>query len=157
MLISTAKGVLFGAAEQAETASTGEGARFSGFAGLGFALFTYIVCKYDIIRILCSPWKLIVIAASTFGVAMSGFRNMILQLAILGLFAQFLKRRLLLTLLPCAVCYVVLLLLGNGGAFDSVPYGVRRVLTAVPGVDVNDRRAVLEAKASLDWRSQMWE
>ncbi len=157
MLISTAKGVLFGTAEQAEAASTGERSRFSGFAGLGFALFTYIVCKYDIIRILCSPWKLIVIAASTFGVAVSGFRNLILQLAILGLFSQYLKRKLLLTLLPCSVLYIALMLLSHGGMLNQLPYGVQRVMTAFPGVEVSSRQVVLAAKGSLDWRYQMWE
>ncbi len=157
LFITTAKGVLFGGEEQPEAVVEGESSRYGYFIPLGFAIFTYIVCKYDIVRILCSPWKMILLAASTFGISMGGFRNHLLQLALLGLFTQFLKRRLLLSLVPCAVCYVALVLLGNGGMFESVPYGVRRVLTALPGVDVNDRRVVSAAEGSLDWRYQMWE
>lgn len=157
MVISVAKGVMHGGARPVDPEATGGAARVSNFVPLGFALFTYVLCKYDIVRILSSPWKLIVVAASVFGVAMGGFRNHILQLGLMGLFAQFLKRKLLLTLLPCGVCYVVLLFLGGVGTFDSVPYGVKRVLTAVPGVDVNDSRIAVEAKASLNWRYQMWD
>lgn len=157
MVISVVKGDLFGAVKQANEATTGGAGRVSNFVPLGFALFSYVVCKYDIVRILCSPWKLIVVASSAFGVAMGGFRNHILQLGLLGLFAQFLKRKFLLTLIPCGVCYVVLLFLGGAGMFDGMPYGVKRVLTAVPGVDVIDSRIAIEAKGSLDWRYQMWE
>lgn len=157
LIISTAKGILTGTEEQMGESSEIGDSRFGNFVSLGFALFTYVVCKYDIVRILCSPWKIIVIVVSTFGIAMSGFRNYILQLAILGLFAQFLKRKLILTLIPCAVFYAILLVLSNTGGGDSLPYGVRRILTAVPGFDVNDRHIVMEAKGSLNWRYQMWD
>ncbi len=157
LIVSTAKGVLLGFEKQVDGAVEGEGSRYGSFVSLGFALFTYVACKYDIVRLLCSPWKMIVIAASTFGVALGGFRNQILQLAIVGVFAQFLKRKFLLTLIPCGVCYGMLLFLGNSGVLDSAPYGVRRVLTAVPGVEVNDRRLVVVARQSLDWRYQMWD
>ena len=69
LLITTAKGVLLAAKKQADVLVEGEGARDSGFVALGTAIFTYVVCKYDIVRILCSPWKIILIVASTFGVA----------------------------------------------------------------------------------------
>lgn len=157
LLISTIKGVFLGVEEQPDVPEDGESSRYGVFVSLGFAVFTYIVCKYDIARILCSPWKMLLIAASTFGVALSGFRNMILQLAILGLFSQYLKRKLLLTLLPCSVLYIALMLLSHGGMLNQLPYGVQRVMTAVPGVEVSSRQVVLAAKGSLDWRYQMWE
>ncbi len=157
LLITTAKGVLLAAKKQADVLVEGEGARDSGFVALGTAIFTYVVCKYDIVRILCSPWKIILIVASTFGVAVSGYRNLILQFAVVGLFSQFLKRRLLLTLLPCAVFYVALLVLSHGGVLNNIPYGVQRVISSVPGAEVSNRRAAQEAKASLEWRYQMWE
>ncbi len=134
-----------------------QGSRFYGFAGIGHAMCFFMLCKYSVLGIICSPWKLAVCLFGVAGIAVSGFRAGILRLAVLGVLAQFYRRQFL-GVLFCGVCaYIGVWVLSAAVPSDCLPYGVKRVFSAVPGLEVKDKRVVREAQGSLDWRYEMWE
>ncbi len=143
-----------------ETVALGEaiqGGRFSAFSHLGTALCFLMLCKYSILGIICSSWKLLLCLAGVIGIAISGFRASILRLALLCLFVHFFKRQFVV-LLFCGVCaYAGILMLSSTISADQLPYGVKRIFSSVPGLEVKDRRIASEAQHSLDWRYEMWE
>ena len=134
-----------------------QGGRFSGFAGFGNSLCFFMFCKYSVLGIVCSPWKLAVCLVGVVGIAISGFRSIIMSLALTSAIAQ-LYRRHLISLLFCGVCaYIGVYVLSKAIPAHQMPYGVNRILSAVPGLDVKDKKAVMDAQHSLDWRYEMWE
>lgn len=131
--------------------------RFHGFAGLGNAICFFMLCKFSVLGIICSPWKLAVCLAGVVGIAISGFRSIILELALTSTFAQ-LFRRQFVVLLFCAFCaYIGVWGLSSAISVERLPYGVKRIFSSVPGLDVKDKRITAEAQHSLDWRYEMWE
>lgn len=146
--------------EFGETVAMGEaiqGGRFSAFSGVGDQICFLMFCKYPIMGIICSPWKIAICMVSLVAVAISGFRGTILRIIILCILTQIYHRQFL-TVLFCGVCaYVGVLALSVSIPMESLPYGVKRVFSAVPGVEVKDREVTKEAKHSLDWRYEMWE
>lgn len=146
--------------EFGETVAIGEaiqGGRFGAFSGVGDQICFLMFCKYPVMGIICSPWKMAICLISLLSAAISGFRGTILRIIILSILTQIYHRQFL-TLLFCAGCaYVGVLTLSATIPMESLPYGVKRIFTAVPGVEVKDREITAEAKHSLDWRYEMWE
>ena len=145
--------------DMGESVALGEaiqGSRFSGFAGLGNSICLLMFCKYSILGIICSPWKLALCLAGVAGIALSGFRSNVLKVMMLCALIQYYRRQFI-TMLFCGVCaYAGVLALSYTVPMESVPLGVKRVFTSVPGVDVKDKKLASTAQHSLDWRYQMW-
>ena len=131
------------------------GTRFVGFIGLGKVICNYLVCQYTFIAIVCSPWKLAMYLAGALGVALSGFRSYFLEVLLVMFFMQVIYRKVVSLIVLGIFAYGGLLLLGAVGAIQDLPYGARRVLTAVPGLEVGGK-AARGAQGSLDWRYEMW-
>lgn len=131
------------------------GTRFVGFLGLGKVICNYLVCQYAFTAIVCSPWKLAMYTAGALGVALSGFRSYFLEVLLVMFFMQVIYRKVVSLIVLGIFAYGGLLLLGAVGAIQDLPYGTRRVLTAVPGLEVGGA-AARGAQGSLDWRYEMW-
>lgn len=146
--------------EMGEAMALGEAiqsSRFAGLDGTGKSICLLLFCKYPILGIVCSPWKLALCLLGLAGIAVSGFRSRILYVGLMCILIQ-LYRRQFIALLFCAVCaYAGVLVLSTTVPMERVPLGIKRVFTAVPGVDVKDKRLAQKAQHSLDWRYEMWE
>ncbi len=131
------------------------GSRFGRFAALGMTVADFIACKYSLSVLIGSPLKLGVYMLALLGIALSGFRNMLLSAALTMTFAQYYHRRMVMLILMGVVAYGGVLLISSTGVIKDLPYGVKRVLSSVPGVELNERVAI-EAEGSLTWRYEMW-
>ena len=122
------------------------------------AVYGYLLCKYSILGIACSPWKMALFVASLFAIAMSGFRSLLMKAGLTMLLTQYVHRQLLLVIFPCLIGYGALLYFSTDrGIMDVLPRGVKRVMTAFPGIEIDDKRLEETAQHSLDWRYEMWE
>lgn len=158
----TMHNLVFGGAEarvaSEEMTSTSESissSRFGGFVVLGIIVANFIACKYSVVALISSPLRLGTYLLALLGIALSGFRNFLLSVALTMMFAQYYHRRLVLLILMGGVAYGGVLLISSTGVIKDLPYGVKRVLSSVPGVELKERVAI-EAEESLTWRYEMW-
>lgn len=152
VLFNATKGV----AVQGYSSELAATTRYSPFGAVGFTLYTYIFSKYSVFGIVASPWKMIMLVMSAIWVGMSGYREQMLQLVTIAFSSQIIHRQLILLLLACLVGYGSLIYLSSEELLGGLPYGVKRVLTAVPGVEIKDDSIERGAQHSLDWRYEMW-
>lgn len=121
-------------------------------------LYGYLLCKYSFLGIVCSPWKIALLVGSLFAIAMSGFRSNLMRAGLTMLLTQYVHRQLLLVIFPCLIGYGALLYFSTDrGIMDVLPKGIKRVMTAFPGVEIDDKGLARAAQNSLDWRYEMWE
>ncbi|MBR5887782.1 MAG: hypothetical protein IKZ07_06185 [Akkermansia sp.] len=158
----TLRNLVFGGAEAGvaseEMTSMSESissSRFGGFVVLGMIVANFIACKYSFTALMSSPLRLGTYMLALLGVALSGFRNFLLSVALTMMFAQYYHRRMVMLILMGCVAYGGVLLISSTGVIKDLPYGVKRVLSSVPGVELNERAAI-EAEESLTWRYEMW-
>lgn len=131
--------------------------RFGAFAGISSLLVNFILAKYTFIGIILSPWKLALVGAGLFGLALSGFRGSLLGAAQFAILAAWAHRQLTVLIMGGVAIWGSLVYLAHEGIFDDMPYGVRRVLSSVPGVDFENDRAADDAYGSWEWRYEMWQ
>lgn len=153
-VIACAKGLISGSTQIGEEISN---TRFGAFAPVAKNLFLFITSKYTILGILISPWKLGIFLCSLAGVAFSGFRTSILQLALFTFYVSIWKKQLLLVLFLGLLSWGALVYLSHEEKLDGLPYGVARILSSVPGVDPPNAKAAHEAQGSIEWRTEMWK
>lgn len=132
------------------------GGRYRGLMRLGQTLCNFLACQYSLFSIICSPWKLGVFLFGLVGIALSGFRSGIMYVALTLFFAHICRKKLVQLLALGGVAYAGVMLLYATGAVEGMPYGVKRIMSSVPGVELSGWEAV-EAKGSLNWRYEMWE
>ena len=132
------------------------GGRFSGLMRLGQTLCNFLACQYSLFSIICSPWKLGLYMFGLLGIALSGFRSGIMYVALTLFFAHICRKKIVSLLVLGGVAYAGVLLVAATGAVEGMPYGVKRIMSSVPGVEVGGSSAV-DAKGSLDWRYEMWD
>lgn len=133
-----------------------ENERYSPFFSVASPLYTALLSYWSLLGIVCSPWKFALLLVSVFCIAMSGFRTNMMSSAVTLLVAQWFHRRLVILIFAALAGYGTLLYLSSEKLLDDLPYGVKRILTAVPGVELRDTRIAREAQGSLDWRYEMW-
>lgn len=148
-----AKGLVLGGGYSTELAET---TRYSPFAGIGNIAYYYLFAKFPVIGIVISPWKLVLVLGACMAIAMTGFRENILNAGVYALSLSFIHRQLILLLFGCLSVWGFLVYLSNEKMLDGLPYGAKRVLTAVPGVEIEDKEITGGAQHSLDWRFEMW-
>ena len=73
------------------------------------------------------------------------------------LLAQWLYRKLMSVILLIALFLAGVVFLSQQNALDFLPYGAKRALSPLPGIEFEDSSAIHAAKASADWRFLMWE
>lgn len=150
------KGLVFGSATQAELMESATSSRFGAFAPLSLKICYFLFAKYTFIGIIISPWKLLLVLVSFVGVALSGFRSHFMQIAVYITVAALVHKNILQLLFVAIFAWAGCLFFANEDVVDKLPYGIQRVLSSVPGVEI-DNAATKEAEGSLEWRYEMWE
>ncbi|MBQ7023368.1 MAG: hypothetical protein IJN29_07300 [Akkermansia sp.] len=130
--------------------------RYAPFYAVADPVYRALLCHWSILGIVCAPWKLVLLLISAFGIAMSGFRSNMMSAAVTLIVSQWFHRRLVILIFAALAGYGTLLYLSSEKMLDDLPYGVKRVLTAVPGVELRDTHIANEAQGSLDWRYDLW-
>lgn len=152
-VLMCAKGLVLGGGYSTELAET---TRYSPFAGVGNVTFYYLFAKFPVIGIVVSPWKLVLVMGACMAIAMTGFRENILNAVVYVYSLSFVHRQVVLLVCSCFAVWGFLVYLSNEKMLDDLPYGAKRVLTAVPGVEIEDKEITSGAEHSLEWRFEMW-
>lgn len=152
------RGILHPSAAVEEAGGAGEvlvSGRFSYFAAVGTTIALWVYGKYPMSKILFSLRNMSLLLLGCLGVILSGWRTYIVFLGVNVSFLALLKREIL-TLLVCVMgLYGSVLALGATGSLTDIPYGVQRVLTVVPGLNLS-QKATADTKGSSDIRKKMW-
>ena len=132
--------------------------RFGAFAGVGGQIFNYIFAKYPFCGIILSPWKLLLVTSSIAAIALSGFRSAFIGCMMFVFAASVVYRQAIFLILLGGAVWGSFIYLSheNKDFFDDWPHGVKRVLTVLPGVEINDRKVEQDAQHSSEWRLEMW-
>lgn len=135
----------------AEMANT----RFDAFVGLGQVIILLIICRYKLWRILVSPLLLGLVLLGLAMVFLSGFREKLVCSAVLVIYVAIIRREFITVTLLAGFSYALLIFMSSTGLILSLPFGIQRSLSIVPGVVVSDdvKRG---AQHSADWRVEMW-
>lgn len=157
VLINAVKIALLGGSGDGGGLEAAESHRFGALVGIGNTIYNFLLCKYGIIGIVCSPIKLFLLCFGGFCVALSGFRTDMLTCALVMFVTQYLHRQLLVALIPLFAGYLLMVYLAEQQMLISLPYGVKRVLSSLPGLDEIDKNATLNAEGSLNWRYVLWD
>ena len=152
------KTILTPSPESVAVASLGEeNLRSSPLMASGVSLAHLLFSKYAILGILLSPWKLSLIIASFAVVAKSGFRSEILKLMIFAGISNFFHKQFVLLLILLGCSWGVIVGMSQARLFNDMPFGIQRSLSAVPGIQLGNKSAVLDANATMDWRYDLWD
>lgn len=130
--------------------------RFGIFTNLGQMLFQWMICKYSLLGIVTSLWKIGLLLIAVFAIILSGFRESLVRVTAFLLFVSVARRQLTLLVCSFAAAYGLLLYLSSEEILVHAPFGVQRVLSMVPGVKV-DEAIKRNAEGSSDWRVVMWK
>lgn len=140
------------------TSGIAEGAaktRFGLFSGLG-NIGMMCMCGWNSpLRILCSPVKVLLSLILVFFVAMSGWREVMLEFGCFLFLWALVYRQLYVLVSFSAVALAGLYFLSSQDILLQAPYGVQRVLTPFPGLKL-DKDIVEGARHSSEWRKVMW-
>ncbi len=148
----------FGGGEEA-TETLGEamqGSRFGVLRPVGTYGSLLIYALYPLSRILCNPALLMGMLVGFACIALSGFRSFLTYQIVSLTFISFVKKELNLVICIGVLAYGGLLVLSSSGTLLSLPHGIQRTLSAIPGMKVSEdsRR---DAEGSTDWRVLMWK
>ncbi len=151
-----AKGLITGNVNIGEEAAN---TRFGAFAGVGRYIVEFIFAKYSFVGVILSPWKLVMVLLGLLGIALSGFRSSIFAVAQFVFLCAWAYRQLTVLLVGCFAVWGTLVYLSHEREelFDDIPHGVKRVISAVPGVDFTNDKAEKDAEGSWEWRYEMWQ
>lgn len=129
--------------------------RFGMFVGLGQVIILLVVCRYKLWRILVSPLLLGLVLLGLTMVFLSGFREKLVCSAVLVIYVAIIRREFITVALLAGLSYALLIFMSSTGLILSLPFGIQRTLSIVPGVVVSDdvKRG---AQHSADWRVEMW-
>jgi hypothetical protein len=130
--------------------------RIAGLASACVGVFCFLLIRYGI-RGLCDwekPWRFLLLCL-TFGAAFfSGFRSIVVILAMIFCFQFYFERLLRTHFLPI---FIALAVVGFSSVLlfsEHLPFSVQRAVSFLP-VKV-DSEVLADAKSSSDWRFQMW-
>lgn len=149
----TARRFLSGGAAVMEHAYVSRSAPLGQVGGL---LYNYMLAKMPLMAMVVSPWKLVLLLMALFAVLMGGGRERLASIGMYALVCVTVRRNLVLMCVMVAAGYAVLLYLSSEKVLRQFPHGVQRVLTVVPGLDV-DESIKGGASHSWQWRVEMWE
>lgn len=133
-----------------------EHGRFAYFVAPGMMVLTYFYFRYPFVAIMTSLRRLLGSLLGVCCVMVSGWRTRMVLMFVQIAFIALAKREMTVLLLIGMAIYTGLFGLGSMGALESAPYGLQRVLTAVPGIDVS-KKAMTDATGSSDIRVKMWK
>lgn len=155
-IIMCVKGLVFGSSTKDELLDTALSARFIDFAPLGLKVCYFLFAKYTFIGIIVSPWKLLLLFITLIAIALSGFRSHFMQIAVYVTVASLVHKRIIYLLFLVSFSWGGCVFLANENVVDKLPYGIQRIISSVPGVEVKNT-ATTDAEGSLKWRYEMWK
>jgi O-Antigen ligase len=132
--------------------------RFSGIAMASSAVVYTMLARYGLKgifgsgRIWRAPFFLVLIVVSMFG----GFRSILILIAMTCVIMFWLEGLYNSRLMPVLCCGLILAFVALIPLAEHLPFSVQRTLSVVPFLKVGDEAAG-SARASSDWRVQMWE
>ena len=98
-LLGAAKVILMGGSVTPDGEGMGEAmanSRFGAFTGVSASLYRLLVCKYSVMGFVMSPIKTALLLSATLGIALSGFRDQMMNAAVVTVVSQWLHRQLTL-------------------------------------------------------------
>lgn len=130
--------------------------RSAPLGAIGGQIYSYMLAKFSLVSMLLSPWKLAILLVAALAALMQGFREGLAEKGAYALSCVIVHRNLALMCVLLAAGYGTLLYLSSEKMLYHFPHGVQRVLTVVPGLDVEE--GIKEgASHSWQWRVEMWE
>lgn len=154
VFLNTLKGVLLGGYSIGNEVAT---TRFGMFVGVSLQLFQYLIAKYSLSSILFTPWKLAMVFFASVGLFLSGFRTALINSALYAFVASFFHRQLIFLIMAVLAVWGSLVYMSHEELLDDLPFGIKRTLSVVPGVELKDDKASREAEQSSEWRLEMWK
>ena len=139
----------------ANMGSAMEEGRYGLFSGVANFISTSLFCAYPLTLILTSPWRLFALMFAYVGCALCGFRSVFMGMLVPQVVMCFIWKQLRYLLLLGGLGYAVLYYAGQERVLDSLPFGIQRSLSAIPGVRV-DPYVANDARHSTEWRKQLW-
>ena len=130
--------------------------RFSYFAEVGMMITILVYGCVPFSRIVFSIKYLFLMAVGFVFVLISGWRTHFIIYGAAGIACALIKREMIIMVVCVLIAYCGIFYLGLRGSLHHLPYGVQRTLSLVPGIQV-DRSIARSAKASSDWRVEMWK
>lgn len=129
--------------------------RFDVFVGLGQVIILLIICRYKIWRIMVSPLLLGLVLLGLAMMFLSGFREKLVCTAVLVIYVAIIRREFITVTVLAGLSYAILIFMSSTELVLSLPMGIQRTLSIVPGVVVSDD-VKRNAQHSADWRVEMW-
>lgn len=133
-----------------------EHGRFSFFVAPGTMLLTYLYYRYPLVSILTSFRKSVLMLFAVCCIMVSGWRTRMIHMFVHLAFIALLKREMTALVLIGMFAYMGVFGLGSMGLLEEAPYGLQRVLSALPGISVSDE-ASRDTEGSSDIRVRMWK
>ncbi len=135
---------------------TGERLRNSKFLTISVMVLQLLIIKYSVKDFFKRPWWIAVALGACYGVMISGFRSAIANVVfVFAIVTMVYKRWITVIALP-VLSLGVLTVMSSVGVLRDMPYGLQRVCSVVPFLEVNPSIA-RNAQSSIDWRTEMWE
>lgn len=129
--------------------------RYTFLMELGAYLVVLLYSLFPLVRFLTNPLLLLGMASGYVMMLLSGFRSAFAGSVLCVVFMSMVKREFILLLSLALISYGGLFVLNLSGGTENLPYGVQRVMSAIPGMSV-DEAASGDADGSADWRYEMW-
>lgn len=129
--------------------------RYIPLMGLGEYLVVLLYSLFPLVRFLSNPLLLLGMAMGYGMILLSGFRSVFANSVLCVVFMSMVKREFMLLLSLALISYGGLFVLNSNGGTEMLPFGVQRIMSAMPGLDA-DELASRDAESSADWRYEMW-
>ena len=158
VIISTIAGLAgFNGGEEAMAMSEAmEDSRFGAFQRFGSYLGVLLFAHFPLFRFLVNPLLVLGMLVAMAGIMLSGFRSALASLGITFFFITCIRKEFVIAVCLALTCYGGLFVLNSDGGLRSLPLGVQRALSFVPGLSV-DKNISKEAEGSIEWRLEMWQ
>ncbi len=150
LVYGLATGATEASAEDVETS------RFGLLAPIGDTIFLMIICFNRPLKILFSLWKGPLLLVSVVCVLLSGFRGRLVQMVFYFMASCWVYKQRLVLIFAALMAYGCLLVLNSNDVLQSLPHGIQRAISVVPGMDIDDKISA-DADYSMEWRLEMWE
>lgn len=131
--------------------------RLIGLQSAGYISILALCARYNPVTLFSPlyPWRTIMLAASLGLIFLSGFRSLILFAVVAFMLSAILHRRLQDLWVAISASFLALIfIIVLQGNFLQLPLTMQRALSWLPADW--DAEAVMDAKASTQWRLDMW-
>ena len=132
--------------------------RFGAFVPIAKPLYCYLLSKYSLMSIFLTPGKLILIVTALGAILLGGYRTYLVDAAFFVYTVSIFHRQLIMLIVLTLISWGgVVYLSQQEGVFDNMPYGIKRTMTVIPGVEFADKDLYSDVNSSSDWRVEMWK